>query len=783
MKLLSATNSNSIFSISIFGLALLLSVSLLSGGCGSARSVTDQRVYASTATTPDNQAGQTAAQTTPPDETSVAGKEKIPVDSSESSAPAKPANTPDPATTPDTDAQSTEARSKTNLKTSDATQSDDTIGEPRELVDLFSGGVADVDSASAVDDDIWRLFELAEEYHGMGVLANREASWEEAQYYFEKCIKILATLDIDENDSLMTPESVKYATVLDNVVSDYRITLRSLGKLEPDVPPSVLVERFGNLGRNLDGDTISITKGEFLPVTYDLPVAMNDRVRKSIVYFQTTAHDAFVKYLSRSRKYNDMFKEILAEHNMPLDFVYLSLVESGYNPSAYSWARAMGLWQFISSTGRMYGLNRNWWIDERKDPVKATHAAARFLKDLYEKFGDWELAMAAYNGGPARVSRTIRRQGTRDFWKLRLKRQTMDYVPLIYAAAIIAKNPEKYGFFDIVFEDPVVWEEVVIDRCLDLKVVAKTIGCSLAELKKINPELLRNYTPPNVKSYTLKVPISKKPKFLAEYASMPSPKETSWVKHKIRRGETVSTIAARYGVSQYAIFNANNLSRRSKIYAGKQIIVPVPMDRDYSRSRKKNRTYEADGSVYGVRAGDTMWDIARAFGTSVSALRRINYIERGSRIYVGQKLKIPSNATRLASKNSKKSKGKKRTYAATPSQNRSGNPNATISAPTSGTYKVRSGDTLWDIARLFGTTTSRIRQLNGLGRSSRIYPGQILTVAGAAGNYVTYSVRRGDTLGKIARKYRTSIAKILVLNGLTDPDNISIGDKLKVQTR
>lgn len=758
--------------LSVLFLALFLGAILLTSGCGSARSVTDQRVYASTEFSKDTIAEDTTALATQPEKK----PEPKPVS-------VKPTNAPDPNTTPDSDAQSTKARSRNGTETKDSSVTDSSTSDLRELLDLFSGGVDNSDSASAVDDEIWRLFDLAEEYHGMGMIANREASWEEAQYYFEKCLKILATLDIDENDTLMTPESVKYSTILDNVVSDYRITLRSLGKLQQDVAPSVLVERFGTLERKLGADVVTIAKGEFEPVTYDLPVVMNDRVRKSIVYFQTTAHDAFVKYLSRSKLYTAMFKEILAEHNMPLDLVYLSLVESGYNPSAYSWARAMGLWQFISSTGRMYGLNRNWWLDERKDPIKATHAAARFLKDLYEKYGDWELAMAAYNGGPGRVSRTIRRQGTRDFWKLRLKRQTMDYIPLIYAAAIIAKNQEKYGFTDIKFEDPVVWEEIKIDRCLDLKVVAKKIGCSLAELKRLNPELLRNYTPPNVKSYTLKLPVGKKPRFIAEYDNMKSPKETSWVKHKIRRGETVSTIAARYGVSQYAIFNANNLSRRSKIYAGKQIIVPVPMDRDYSASRKKNRTYEADGSIYGVRAGDTMWDIARAFGTSVSALRRINYIERGSRIYVGQKLKIPSNATMLARKNSKSTKAGQRTFASGSSQSPSGGTNPTISAPKSSTYKVRPGDTLWDIARMFGTTTAKLRRLNGLGRSSRIYPGQSLSVTGGSRDYVTYSVRRGDTLGKIARKHRTTVAKILALNGLIDPNNIGIGDKLRIQTR
>jgi LysM repeat protein len=209
------------------------------------------------------------------------------------------------------------------------------------------------------------------------------------------------------------------------------------------------------------------------------------------------------------------------------------------------------------------------------------------------------------------------------------------------------------------------------------------------------------------------------------------------------------------------------------------------MDRDYSSSStNSNRAYEAEGSIYTVRAGDTMWDIAKAFGTSVEALRRINYIERGSRIYVGQKMKIPSDASMLAQKNSSRSK---RTLAAGNSNSGNSNSGGSSSAPvissSSSTYKVKAGDTLWDIARMFGTTTTQIRQLNSLGRSSRIFPGQVLTVSGNSADYVIYKVRRGDTLSKIAQRHRTTITRILALNGLTDPDNIGVGDQLKIQSR
>ncbi len=646
-----------------------------------------------------------------------------------------------------------------------------------ELIEgIFYSTVDLDDSASAVDDDLWRQFDLAEEYHAMGVIANREASWEEAQYYFEKSLRVLANVDV-ESDSALTPEAAKYTDLMESVIADYRVTLRSLGKLDADVSPAVLLERFGDLASQLGDDTMRVYGVEEPPITYDIPIVMNDRVKSSIVYYQTVGRDVFNKFLKRSRRYTPMMKEILTEYGLPHDLIYLSMVESGYNPHAYSWARAMGLWQFISSTGRLYKLDRSWWYDERKDPIKSTHAACQFLRDLYNQFGSWELAMAAYNGGPGRVSRQIKKQKTIDFWKLKLKRQTMDYVPLIMAAAVIAKNPEKYGFHNIEFEDEIVWEEVEIDKCLELGVVAREIGCTEQQLKDLNPELLRKYTPPNTKKYVLKVPPGTKDKFWAAYEGMPSPKETSWVQHKINRGETVSTIAAKYGVSQYAIFEANNLSRRSKIYAGKKLIVPVPLDRDYSQtsSASKNTDYSAKNSIYVVRSGDTMWDIARAFGTTVDGLRRNNYIEKGSRIYVGQKLKIPSSASKLKNKNTTSKSAPALASTSTGSSIGSSSGSDDVK-----TYKVRSGDTLWDIARKYGSTTGQIRKLNGLGRSSRIYPGQVLKVASTNVQYVVHRVSRGETLGAIARRYNTTIARIRANNNIDDPDKLNIGETLRI---
>ncbi|MEK7774918.1 MAG: LysM peptidoglycan-binding domain-containing protein [Candidatus Zixiibacteriota bacterium] len=633
------------------------------------------------------------------------------------------------------------------------------------------------DSSTAVDDDVWRVMELAEEYHAMGVTANREASWEEAQYYFEKALKILANLDIEAEDSTSSPEASKYSSILENIVSDYRVSLRSLGDLREEVSSSVILERFEEMADRMGSDTIKVEAGDIAQPSFDLPIVMNDRVRKSIVYYQKGAREAYTRFLTRSKRYTPMMKQVLKQYGLPEDLVYLCMVESGFNPHAYSWARAMGLWQFMAATGRMYGLNRNWWMDERKDPIKATHAAARYLRDLYNEFGDWELAMAAYNGGPGRVRRTMKSMRTEDFWKLKLKKQTMDYVPLIMAAAIIAKNPEKYGFRIDEYEAEILWDEVMIDKPIELSAIAKSLDCTVEEIQTLNPELLRKYTPPNIKDYVLKVPRGQREKFLAVYDELPSPAEATWARHTVKKGETVGSIASRYGVSQYAILEANNLKKSTKIRAGRELIVPVPNDKEFaSQTDRSNREYASKGNLYTVRNGDNLWNIAQGFKTSVDALRRINYMEASARIYVGQKLKIPGS-----NKNGKES-DERPVLAATEKSKPAESPSKESSSKDgNGTYKVRSGDSIWEVARKHGTSASKIREWNGLSSNSRIYPGQSLIVAGSeTASYVIHLVEAGDTLSRIARKYGTTIARILSENKVDNPDALEVGKQLKI---
>lgn len=623
------------------------------------------------------------------------------------------------------------------------------------------------DSARAVDDDIWRQLRQAQEYFAQGVAANQEASWEEAQFYLERALRVLADLDIDTIQD--APETKKYNALLNEVVADYRLTLLSLGTLPEDASPSAFLEKFSSMSDYSDlgqGEMLE-TPHEDSAVIYDVPIVMNDKVKKSIVYFQTVARGAFARFLSRSGRYLPLMLDILRQHGLPDDIVYLPLIESGFNCRAYSWAKAMGPWQFIASTGRLYGLNRNWWVDERRDFVKSTHAAARFLKYLYEKFGSWELALAAYNGGPGRVEGSIRKQGTNDFWKLDLRKQTEDYVPYFMAATIIAKNPKHYGF-DITYDSPLAYDEVMVHKSLDLKAVAKATGSSVDDIKDLNPELLRNITPPKVRDYKVRVPRGAGERLMAYLPKATSPVQDGLVNHRVKPGETLSSIANKYGVSQYAIMEANNFGKSTRLYAGRTIIIPVPVDEAPTvASEPKAQRQISTSGTYTVRKGDNLWDISRSFKTTPEELRRLNYMERSSRLYVGQVLKMPSQ-------------NKKSPVTANVQKNTEREPAGETTA-----YTVRKGETLWDIAQKHATTTATLRRLNGLNKSSKIFIGQQLAVPGSAGSadgdqFHIYVVRRGDTLEDIAKAFGMSVSTLMQHNNITDARKLKVGMRLKI---
>jgi len=316
----------------------------------------------------------------------------------------------------------------------------------------------------------------------------------------------------------------------------------------------------------------------------DIPLTFNNKVEYFTRYFQTSARSSFAKWLSRSERYIPMMRSVLKKEGLPEDLVYLAMIESGFSPRALSVASAVGPWQFMSGTGKRYSLRIDPWIDERRDPLKSTMAAALYLKELYAMFNkDWYLAAAGYNAGENKIQRAINMYNSRDFWELSkggyLARETKDYVPKLLAAAIIAKEPAKYGFADVAYLPPVEFDVVKIPSRTDLDLVAKACGVSPLTIYKLNPELLRSSTPPNYPGYELKIPKGASIQFWAEYAKIPeSDRYTERVKnvqYRAKRKDTLASIARRFNTSPQMIAEANNLGKKVSRLHGRLLTIPV----------------------------------------------------------------------------------------------------------------------------------------------------------------------------------------------------------------
>jgi membrane-bound lytic murein transglycosylase D len=311
--------------------------------------------------------------------------------------------------------------------------------------------------------------------------------------------------------------------------------------------------------------------------SWDIPITFNKAVDRWLVYYQTRGRRNFQIHLARAGRYEPTLRAILREHGLPEDLVYLSLIESGYDPNAYSSAHAVGLWQFLTSTGRRYGLRVSYWIDERRDPILATRAAAAHLRDLYEEFGSWYLAAAAYNGGRGRVLRSIRHSGSRDFWVLArrgyFRPETRDYVPKFIAAALIAKQPEKYGF--AVATAPYLGYDIGrVPDATSLDVIAEAAGVNVAEVNALNPQLIRGVTPPG-ESYFVRLPPRTGTTFASNYAKIPAEARLRSIQHTVRRGDTLSRLAKVYGSDIAAIRSANQGVHPRRLKVGQRLFIPA----------------------------------------------------------------------------------------------------------------------------------------------------------------------------------------------------------------
>jgi membrane-bound lytic murein transglycosylase D len=430
---------------------------------------------------------------------------------------------------------------------------------------------------------------------------------------------------------------------------------------------------------------------------YDIPMDLNTKVLDYVEIFQTSRRRGFEAGLIRSRKFEAIMKPIFTEFGIPTDLYYLALIESGFNPKAYSRARAMGVWQFIASTGRLYGLRRTDWLDERRDPEKATRAAARHLKDLFDEFGSWPLAFAAYNAGRGRVQRAITKAGTNDFWSLDLPAETRNYVPAFFAALIIAKDPERYGF-QLEYEQLEPTEIMEVGGGTRLSLVAALCRTSVDTIQDLNPELRKTTVPPGGK-YALKIPAGRTEDLVAGLAKVPSGRSTAGqTGYRVAPGDTLFSLAQRFGTSPDAIREASRM-KGSDLRPGQELVIPglrlveAPIPRAPGRVVVSSTVPQS----YRVRSGDSPWSIARRFNIPLDDLLAWNDMSTDTVLSVGQAIALRDPGA---------------TGPATARTSRSGR-----------TYEVRRGDNLWQISRKFDTPMEELRRLNGFGPEHDLKPG------------------------------------------------------------
>jgi membrane-bound lytic murein transglycosylase D len=518
---------------------------------------------------------------------------------------------------------------------------------------------------------------------------------------------------------------------------------------------------------------------------YDIPVEMHPLVAQYIRFFQGPGRRWFRRWMSRSHRYIPLMQPILESKGLPRDTVYLAMIESGFNTQAKSWARAVGPWQFIAGTAKMFHLKDDFWVDERRDPIKATHAAADYLSLLYRTLGHWYLAWAGYNTGGGRVRNLIERSGSRDFWELsELKKgfakETKHYVPKLIACALVARHPEAFGFSLEEFqpESPFEFEEVSLTESVDLEVLATSAGVSVDDLKELNPELKRWCTPPasSDKPYVVRIPKGKKPQFDEAFAKYAPSERLNFKIHRVQAGDTLSKVALKYASAQEAIMRMNGLASARSLRVGTDLIVPVPsaaamkagksdtaLERQVARARRSGlsaarpedeipagtqagsgktmtsgtvTTEQIAGKTrvtYGVARGDSLWTIARRFDVHVTELKAWNDTLTTSRLKVGTALIIwPGAKAELTGASAPQSPPAVAKAAPEPKPElaaASTAPAATAMARAApGTkHTVESGDSLWSISRRYGASIDDLKSWNKLDTGS-LKRGQVLLV-------------------------------------------------------
>ncbi len=528
------------------------------------------------------------------------------------------------------------------------------------------------------------------------------------------------------------------------------------------------------------------------PTNVTIPLTDHPSVDKAISFMTgRTGSRYFRNWLERSSKWFPMMKRYAEQEGLPQEIIYLAMIESGLNPTIVSSANAVGLWQFMRTTGEMYNLNKDKsiFVDDRRDPEKATLAAMRHLRDLYNEFGDWHLAMAAYNCGAGCVARAIRRTGgsNPDYWTIleRLPRETRGYVPMYIATTRMAMNPKAFGINidSLNFHDEYRYDTYQLHEAVNLAAIAQAAGVSVEEIKALNTELLKDCTPPDRLPYNIKIPYGSKDRFAINFAQLTDKDKQPFITHKVKTRETITSIAKSYGIKSKDIVLLNKLkSTQSKLKTGQELIIPVTASSasDLATAQPSPNSIN-NNTTHTVKSGETLFSIARAYEMEVGELRRLNNMTADNdQITIGQAL-IVSTSNELA-------------QTTTASRNKV-NIEPIRNTSTVSYHKVKRGETLAQIADDYGVTIDQIRKANNISRHT-IYAGQNLKipVSGTTATSrkeqstpiatpIVHKVSRGETLSTIAARYKVTESQLKSWN----PDEIQgstvfADTKLKIYT-
>jgi len=662
---------------------------------------------------------------------------------------------------------------------------------------------------SVSDQVLNRKLEDVRRHYLMALNASHQKNDAVASQHFEAAISTLNDL-ITYPNIYAHPEFEKLS---ESVIQDYESQITSIDSLDPNSSFFVLRDKIFQEIDLIPVERRQYPKAEVLAAQTDtlglqIELSDNETVQQCIDFFTSEkGRKIFTAWLERTGRYFPMYERVLSEEKVPIELKHLSMIESGLKPTAVSWAKAVGLWQFIPSTGQMYGLDINWWVDERRDPEIATHAAARYLRDLYEDLGDWHLALASYNCGPGRVKAAIAKANSRDYWTIRqyLPRETQQYVPLYIAATKIAMNPAEYGFVGINYQTPDVYDTVTVKSAYDLTTIAKVAGTTVDRIRELNPALLRDELPQSKSEYTIRVPIGTPFNFSDLLDQIPPPErpQLKWVRHKVRRGESLTSISRKYDIELDDLCSANKLSSKSRLRRGSVLRVPIKIE----PAEKPDVTTIASNATPENKEVETPeTQPVHIASTDASTVPAASLPKRSFPDPVAGPLdRRPTEPDQVATTQkpttSQTAPTEKQNKPETVAQATTQKPTAqqpvaqtaptekqnkpeivaqatpTTSQPIATTQKPTAQQSIAQAAPTEKPTIAETKQVEKQEKAA-----QATKTAPKKAHYTYHTVRRGETLIGIAGNYNVTPTDLADWNGIPSDANVLIGQKLKIRT-